>query len=165
MSQSGIGSQIIAIIVALFSWVISQGQPRQTTTTTSRSSVAGLCAAVPAAAKGFTNQNVTKLIVKDLRVGTGAQAEIGKMVVVHYVGRLVNGTRFDTSCTRDESFEFNLGQGQVIKGFDQGIAGMQVGGIRRIIIPSSLGYGKTGAGGIIPPNAALVFDVELIDVK
>ncbi len=163
MSQSGIGSQIITIIVALFSWVISQGQPPPTTT--SRSSVVGLCAAIPAAAKRFTNQNVRKLIVKDLRIGSGAKALVGKNVVVNYVGRLANGTQFDTSCARDESFEFGLGQGQVILGWDQGIVGMKVGGIRRLIIPAKLGYGVTGAGGVIPPNATLIFDVELMAVK
>jgi FKBP-type peptidyl-prolyl cis-trans isomerase len=164
MSQSGIGNQIIAIVIALFSWVISQGQPRSTTTTASRSSVAGLCADMPNAAKGLTNQNVTKLKIKDFIIGSQAKAVAGKTVVVDYVGRLANGTQFDTSCKKTP-FEFDLGQGLVIQGFDQGIAGMRIGGIRRIIIPSSLGYGKTGAGGIIPPNAALVFDVELIDVK
>jgi FKBP-type peptidyl-prolyl cis-trans isomerase FkpA len=165
MSQSGIGNQIIAIVIALFSWVISQGQPRSTTTTASRSSVAGLCAAVPAAAKGFTNRNVSKLMVKDLRVGSGAKAVVGKNIVVNYVGRLANGIRFDTSCNRNESFEFGLGQGQVILGWDQGIVGMKVGGIRRLIIPANLGYGTAGAGGVIPPNATLIFDVELMAVK
>jgi FKBP-type peptidyl-prolyl cis-trans isomerase len=163
MNQSGIGSQIIAIVVALFSWVISQGQPRPTTS--SRSSLTGLCAAIPNAAKGFTNQNVNKLIVKDLRVGSGAKAVVNKNIVVNYVGRLANGTQFDTSCDRDESFEFGLGQGLVIQGWDQGIVGMRVGGIRRLIIPAKLGYGKAGAGGVIPPNATLIFDVELMAVK
>jgi FKBP-type peptidyl-prolyl cis-trans isomerase len=165
MNQSGIGNQIIAIVIALFSWVISQGQPRPTTTTSSRSSDVGLCAAIPAAAKGFTNQNVSKLMVKNLRVGSGAKALVGKNIVVNYVGRLVNGIQFDTSCTRNESFEFGLGKGQVILGWDQGIVGMRVGGIRRLIIPAKLGYGATGAGGVIPPNATLVFDVELMAVK
>ncbi len=164
MSQSGIGSQIIAIVVALLSWVISQGQSRPTTPS-SRPRVTGLCAAMPSAAKGLTNQNVTTLKIKDFRVGTGAKAMAGKTIVMNYVGRLTNGTQFDTSCTRDESFEFSLGQGQVIQGWDQGIVGMKVGGIRRLIIPARLGYGATGAGGVIPPNAALIFDVELMAVK
>lgn len=163
MNQSGIGSQIIAIVIALFSWVISQGQPRPTNTS-SRSSIAGLCADVPAAAKGFTNQNVTKLKIKDLSIGSGTKAVAGKTVVVNYVGRLANGTQFDTSCKKTP-FEFNLGQGQVIAGWDQGIVGMKVSGIRRLIIPAKLGYGATGAGGVIPPNAVLIFDVELMAVK
>jgi FKBP-type peptidyl-prolyl cis-trans isomerase len=163
MSQSGIGSQIIAVIIAIFSWVFSQGQPRPTTTS-SRPSVVGLCNAIPSAARGLTNQNVTKLKTKDLIVGSGMQAVTGKIVIVNYVGRLANGTQFDTSCEKTP-FEFNLGQGQVIEGFEQGIVGMKVGGIRRIIIPASLGYGEAGAGGVIPPNAALVFDIELMAVK
>ena len=163
MSQSGIGSQIIAVIVTLLSWVISQGQPRPGIS--SRSSVLGLCGAIPSAAKGFTNKDVTKLMLKDFRVGSGTKAVAGKQVVMNYVGRLANGTQFDTSCDRDERFEFNLGRGQVIRGFDQGIVGMKVGGIRRLIIPASLGYGAAGAGSVIPPNAALIFDVELMAVK
>lgn len=159
MNQSGIGSQIIAVIVAFFSWVISQGQPQPTT-----SSVAGLCAAIPSAARGLTNQNVTKLIVEELSPGTGNKAMAGKIVVVNYVGRLTNGTQFDTSCKKTP-FEFNLGQGQVIEGFDKGIVGMKIGGIRRIIIPASLGYGAKGAASVIPPNATLIFDVELMAVK
>ncbi len=162
MSQSGIGSQIIAIIVALFSWVVSQGQPRPTTS--SRPSVVGLCAAIPSAARSLTNQNVTKLKIEDLKLGSGAQALVGRVVVMNYVGRLANGTQFDTSCKKTP-FEFNLGQGQVIEGFDQGIVGMKIGGIRRIIIPASLGYGAKGAASVIPPNATLIFDVELIAVK
>jgi FKBP-type peptidyl-prolyl cis-trans isomerase len=163
MNQSGVGSQIIAVIVALFSWVISQGQPRPTTTS-SRPSVAGLCAAIPKAAKGFTNQNVTKLMLKDFRVGSGKKAVAGKTLVVQYVGRLANGTQFDTSCDKTP-FEFDLGQTTVIQGWDQGIVGMKEGGIRRLIIPAKLGYGSNQVGGIIPPNSALVFDIELIDVK
>jgi FKBP-type peptidyl-prolyl cis-trans isomerase len=163
MNQSGIGSQIIAIVIALFSWVISQGQPRPTTS--GRPSAAGLCANVPAAAKGFTNQNVTKLMVKDFRVGSGAKAVVDKNIVVNYVGRLANGTQFDSSCTREDRFEFSLGRGQVIQGWDQGIVGMRVGGIRRLIIPAKLGYGAAGVGGVIPPNSTLIFDVELMAVK
>ena len=162
MSQSGIGSQIIAVIIAIFSWVFSQGQPRPTTS--SRPSVVGLCNAIPSAARGLTNQNVTKLKIEDLNLGSGAQAVAGKVVVVNYVGRLANGTQFDTSCKKTP-FEFNLGQGQVIAGWDQGIVGMKVGGVRRLIIPANLAYGAAGAGGVIPPNAALVFDIELMAVK
>ena len=98
-------------------------------------------------------------------IGSGAQALAGKAVVMNYIGRLTNGTQFDTSCGKPSPFEFNLGQGQVIAGWDQGIVGMKVGGIRRLIIPASLGYGAAGAGGAIPGGAALVFDVELLEVK
>jgi FKBP-type peptidyl-prolyl cis-trans isomerase len=123
-----------------------------------------MCDAIPAAAKGLTDAGVTKLKIIDQSLGNGAAATVGKTAVMNYYGRLVNGTKFDTSCG-GQPFEFVLGVGQVIKGWDQGIVGMKVGGKRRLIIPSSLGYGANGAGGVIPPNAALVFDVELIGVK
>jgi len=97
--------------------------------------------------------------------GTGAQAEDGKNVSVHYTGKLQDGTVFDSSHSRGEPITFKLGIGQVIKGWDEGIALMKVGGKAQLIIPSGLGYGERGAGGVIPPNATLVFDVELVDVK
>ncbi len=124
-----------------------------------------MCAKPPKAATGLTDAKVTKLVKKDFVVGKGTTAVAGKMVKVNYIGKLVNGKQFDASCDRGEAFEFALGAGQVIKGWDQGVAGMKVGGIRRLIIPSSLGYGAAGAGGAIPGGAALVFDVELLEVK
>jgi FKBP-type peptidyl-prolyl cis-trans isomerase len=128
-------------------------------------SVKPLCDAPPAAATGLTDAGVTALKIEDVSVGTGAEATAGKTVVVNYIGRLANGTQFDASCDRKQPFDFPLGAGAVIKGWDQGVAGMKVGGQRRLIIPSTLGYGAQGAGGVIPPNAALVFDVELVEVK
>ncbi len=128
-------------------------------------SVKPLCDAPPAAATGLTDAGVTELKIEDVSVGTGAEATAGKTVVVNYIGRLANGTQFDASCDRKQPFDFALGAGAVIKGWDQGVAGMKVGGQRRLIIPAKLGYGAQGAGGVIPPNAALVFDVELVDVK
>jgi len=101
----------------------------------------------------------------DLTVGTGAQAESGKIAVVHYTGWLTNGQKFDSSVDRGTPFKFPLGQGRVIKGWDEGVATMKVGGKRKLIIPSELGYGPRGAGGMIPPNATLVFDVELLGVE
>ncbi len=101
----------------------------------------------------------------DVKVGTGATAVAGKTVKVHYTGWLTNGKKFDSSVDRKEPFDFKLGAGQVIKGWDEGVAGMKVGGKRRLEIPPSLGYGARGAGGVIPPNATLIFDVELLDVK
>jgi FKBP-type peptidyl-prolyl cis-trans isomerase len=124
-----------------------------------------MCAKPPKAATGLTDAKVTKLVKTDFVVGKGATAVAGKMVKVNYIGKLVNGKQFDASCDRGEAFEFALGAGQVIKGWDEGVAGMKVGGIRRLIIPSSLGYGAAGAGGAIPGGAALVFDVELLEVK
>ena len=98
-------------------------------------------------------------------VGTGASPSPGKTVVVHYTGTLENGTKFDSSVDRGQPFTFQIGVGQVIKGWDEGVMTMKVGGKRRLIIPPQLGYGARGAGGVIPPNATLIFDVELIDVK
>lgn len=101
----------------------------------------------------------------DLRVGTGAEARTDQQVTVHYAGWLTDGTGFDSSLNRGEPFSFKLGAGKVIKGWDAGVAGMKVGGKRQLVIPAVLGYGARGAGGVIPPNATLVFEVELLGVK
>jgi len=102
----------------------------------------------------------------DLKVGTGAEAKKGHTVKVHYTGWLLeNGTKFDSSLDRGEPFEFTLGAGQVIKGWDEGVAGMKVGGKRQLRIPPELGYGFSGQPPVIPGNAYLIFDVELLDVK
>ena len=104
--------------------------------------------------------------VEDLVVGDGAEAVAGTKVSVHYVGvAFSTGDEFDASWNRGQPFEFKLGKGQVIPGWDQGFAGMKVGGTRVLTIPPNMGYGAHGAGGVIPPNATLVFEVELLDVK
>jgi FKBP-type peptidyl-prolyl cis-trans isomerase len=100
----------------------------------------------------------------DLVAGTGAEAKKGQLVKVHYTGWLRDGTKFDSSVDRGQPFQFPLGAGRVIRGWDEGVAGMTVGGRRRLIIPPDLGYGPRGAGGVIPPNAELIFEVELLDV-
>jgi len=105
------------------------------------------------------------LKITDDQVGTGAEAQVGKTVSVHYTGWLLDGTKFDSSRDRNQPFSFPLGRGQVIKGWDEGVAGMKVGGRRTLVIPPDLGYGARGAGGVIPPNATLKFEVELLDVK
>ncbi len=105
------------------------------------------------------------LKIQDEVVGSGAEAKAGQFVTVHYTGRLENGTKFDSSLDRKQPFAFPLGAGRVIKGWDEGVAGMKVGGKRKLTIPANLGYGANGAGGVIPPNATLLFDVELLEVK
>jgi FKBP-type peptidyl-prolyl cis-trans isomerase len=101
----------------------------------------------------------------DIKVGAGPTAEKGQTVKVHYTGWLTNGQKFDSSVDRGQPFVFHLGAGQVIKGWDEGVAGMKVGGKRQLRIPPELGYGARGAGGVIPPNATLIFDVELLGVQ
>jgi FKBP-type peptidyl-prolyl cis-trans isomerase len=100
----------------------------------------------------------------DLKVGAGAEAKAGNTVEVHYTGWLEDGTKFDSSLDRKQPLRFKLGAGQVIKGWDEGVAGMKVGGKRKLIIPAALGYGRMGAGSVIPPNANLVTEVELLAV-
>ncbi|KAB8329943.1 FKBP-type peptidyl-prolyl cis-trans isomerase [Scytonema tolypothrichoides VB-61278] len=122
-----------------------------------------------ASKKNMSDANVVTtpsgLKYTELKEGTGATPKTGQTVVVHYTGTLENGTKFDSSRDRGQPFSFKLGVGQVIKGWDEGLSTMKVGGRRQLIIPSDLGYGARGAGGVIPPNATLIFDVELLKVQ
>lgn len=120
----------------------------------------------------MTQSNISELQKIDTQVGTGREAEVGFNVTVHYTGWLYDaaaeggkGKKFDSSLDRNSPFNFFLGGGQVIQGWDEGVPGMKIGGKRTLIIPSEMGYGARGAGGAIPPNATLIFDVELLDVK
>ena len=130
-------------------------------------------AAAPASEGGSKLSAMPTTLQKiDVKQGTGAEAVSGRPVVVHYTGWLYDdtkpdkkGTKFDSSVDRKVPFGFFLGEGRVIKGWDEGVVGMKVGGQRTLIIPPSMGYGERGAGGVIPPNATLIFDVELIQVK
>jgi peptidylprolyl isomerase len=119
--------------------------------------------------KGNIVTTPTGLKIEDTKVGTGAQPKAGQTCVMHYTGWLYEngnrGKKFDSSVDRREPFEFKIGIGQVIKGWDEGVLTMKTGGKRTLIIPPELGYGARGAGGVIPPNATLIFDVELIAVK
>jgi FKBP-type peptidyl-prolyl cis-trans isomerase FkpA len=106
-----------------------------------------------------------KLQIEDVVVGSGTEAVKGKIVSVHYTGWLTDGKKFDSSKDRGQPFDFPLGRGHVIQGWDESVAGMKIGGKRKLTIPQEMGYGKAGAGGVIPPNATLVFEVELLGVK
>ncbi|MGH3055421.1 MAG: FKBP-type peptidyl-prolyl cis-trans isomerase [Gaiellaceae bacterium] len=119
--------------------------------------------AADAAAKEISMPSGLKYV--DLKVGDGQIAETGMTAQVHYTGWLTDGTKFDSSVDRGQPFSFKLGAGQVIRGWDEGVKGMRVGGKRKLTIPPDLGYGQAGAGGVIPPNATLVFDVELLGLQ
>lgn len=106
-----------------------------------------------------------KLKIEDLKVGTGREVQSGDMITIHYKGTLIDGKEFDSSYKRGQPFKVQIGVGQVIEGWDLGVVGMKVGGKRKLTIPPELGYGQRGAGNVIPPNATLVFEVELVAIQ
>ncbi|HUC94966.1 MAG TPA: FKBP-type peptidyl-prolyl cis-trans isomerase [Candidatus Saccharimonadales bacterium] len=159
---------IIAGGIAIFSRKGSaNNQPLATVVPTATIEPTAESTVVPTAtgsAKPLTQ--VDKLIIQDENVGTGIEAITGKKVTVNYTGTLTDGTKFDSSLNPGRTpFEFTLGAGEVIAGWDQGVAGMKVGGKRKLTIPASLGYGDQGAGNLIPPGATLIFEVELLKVE
>ena len=129
-----------------------------------RSSAGGFSADLGIDTAAMT-QTPTGLKIQDVKVGEGAEAQAGATAVVHYTGWLTDGKKFDSSRDRGTPFDFRIGDGQVIAGWDEGVAGMRVGGRRKLVIPADLGYGAAGAPPVIPPAATLVFDVELLEVR
>lgn len=113
----------------------------------------------------MSQPQVTKLEITDEKEGTGSAVKAGDKVEVNYLGTLLNGTKFDSSYDRNETFEFTVGGGQVIQGWDEGLVGMKIGGKRILVIPSDMAYGPQGAGGVIPPNAPLKFEIELVNIN
>lgn len=178
-TQTGIAVALALAVVAVFFifpglWPFGGTSPAaqgtQATTTTMASTTDQSSTTTPSttATMDLTAQPTDKLEVTDESVGTGAVAQSGDKVTVEYVGALTDGQIFDASSAHAQTkdgFTFTLGAGQVIQGWDQGVAGMKVGGVRKLVIPASLGYGAQGAGSVIPPNATLVFQVKLLDVQ
>lgn len=159
--RTAIAIMLIASMATLSA--CAKDEPAEPTTSTSSSESAA--PAEESAAPTVDPATVTELQIEDLTVGTGAEAKAGNTVTVDYTGWLSDGTQFDSSVGSGQPFQFGLGQGMVIPGWDQGVAGMKVGGKRRLLIPPALGYGDQGAGGVIPPGAVLIFDVELLGVQ
>jgi FKBP-type peptidyl-prolyl cis-trans isomerase len=153
MSKSLIAIVLIALAAVFVYAQTTKKAPMKTDTT------------APTKVTGDGTTTTDGLKYWDIKQGTGATATAGQTVTVHYTGWLTNGKKFDSSVDRNEPFQFGLGQHQVIKGWDEGVAGMKVGGKRQLHIPAALAYGDRGAGGVIPPGADLIFDVELLKVQ
>lgn len=158
--KKGLVVGLVVVGLAAAAYIISRSR-----STDSSEEAAKVESNSPANAGTIGDTAVTELKIEDLKVGDGKEAVAGKTVSVHYTGTLVDGKKFDSSVDRGQPFLFPLGQGRVIQGWDKGVQGMKVGGKRKLTIPPAMGYGAQGAGGVIPPNATLLFDVELLEVK
>ncbi len=159
---------IVAVLIAGLFWLLNTGEQSPATTPAAPTSVAPTPTAQqqnPNPTGGTMITTASGLQYEDLVVGTGASPTRGDTVIVHYTGWLEDGTKFDSSVDRGQPFSFVIGVGQVIPGWDEGVATMQIGGQRRLTIPAELGYGTQGAGGVIPPNATLIFEVELLGIQ
>lgn len=158
-----VGIVLLFLVFAFLVWVSSDREVKSTklalSTPVSSASIIQSGSPTP------SSKNMNELKIEDLVIGTGIEVVSGKKVTVNYLGTLSDGTKFDSSYDRGTPFSFNLGAGQVIKGWDMGVAGMKIGGKRRLTIPPDMGYGASGAGGVIPPNATLIFEVELLGVE
>jgi FKBP-type peptidyl-prolyl cis-trans isomerase FkpA len=158
-----LGLVVLAVVAYAVTACAKKEQQTQSAAPAPAVAVSPVAGAPTAASKVITTADGLQYEV--LRQGNGPEAKAGQTVAVHYTGWLTNGTKFDSSVDRGQPFDFQLGAGQVIKGWDEGVAGMKVGEKRKLTIPSNLGYGDRGAGATIPPGATLIFDVELLGIQ